>query len=338
MSQIENLTEAQRVKFKYYVEKWTKIGLSTDPANRSEAENGIKKAYQIAEKKPPKIVWCGSPFSQGLTRAIIFRSKDSEIQLGKSLKVSVWNSVRDSVGASVRDIVGASVGDSVRDSVWNSVWASVGASVRDSVRDSVYGQQEASWLAFYEYFKEICGLDSQTQKLSGIWQISKNAGWWLPHENLCWISERPNILHRDTQGRLHKDGDFALRYPDGWGIYAWHGVRLPRQYGSIRSERWQSEWLLKETNAELRRTLIQGIGYSRLCKELQAESLDSWREYELLKLGKTIDVEPVVMIKMTCPSTGLIHAHRVPQEIKTAREAISWVNQEIDPEEFVIER
>ena len=59
MSQIENLTEAQRVKFKYYVEKWTKIGLSTDPANRSEAENGIKKAYQIAEKKPPKIVWCG---------------------------------------------------------------------------------------------------------------------------------------------------------------------------------------------------------------------------------------------------------------------------------------
>ena len=318
MSQIENLTEAQRVKFKYYVEKWTKIGLSTDPANRSEAENGIKKAYQIAEKKPPKIVWCGSPFSQGLTRAIIFRSKDSEIQLGKSLKVSVWNSVRDSVA--------------------KSVWASVGASVRDSVRDSVYGQQEASWLAFYEYFKEICGLDSQTQKLSGIWQISKNAGWWLPHENLCWISERPNILHRDTQGRLHKDGDFALRYPDGWGIYAWHGVRLPRQYGSIRSERWQSEWLLKETNAELRRALIQGIGYSRLCKELQAESLDSWREYELLKLGKTIDVEPVVMIKMTCPSTGLIHAHRVPQEIKTAREAISWVNQEIDPEEFAIER
>ena len=296
---IESLTQEQKDRFQEFIDKWTKIGLSCEPAKRKEAEFGIKTAYKIAGKNPPKkIVWCGSPLSQGLTRAIIFRLKDSEIKVGKKLK----------------------------------------ASVRDSVRDSVYGQQEASWLAFYEYFKEICGLDSQTQKLSGIWQISKNAGWWLPHENLCWISERPNILHRDTQGRLHKDGDFALRYPDGWGIYAWHGVRLPRQYGSIRSERWQSEWLLKETNAELRRALIQGIGYSRLCKELQAESLDSWREYELLKLGKTIDVEPVVMIKMTCPSTGLIHAHRVPQEIKTAREAISWVNQEIDPEEFAIER
>lgn len=40
---------------------------------------------------------------------------------------------------------------------------------------------------------------------------------------------------------------------------------------------------------------------------------------------------------MTCPSTGYIHATRVPPDIVTARAAIRWTNQGIDPEEFSIE-
>ena len=77
--------------------------------------------------------------------------------------------------------------DSVGGSVWGSVGDSVGDSVEASVGDSGYGQHDANWLAFYEYFKEVCGLDDITQKLTGIWQISKNAGWWLPYQHICWI-------------------------------------------------------------------------------------------------------------------------------------------------------
>ncbi|MEO1185755.1 MAG: hypothetical protein AAFX46_14210 [Cyanobacteria bacterium J06636_27] len=41
---------------------------------------------------------------------------------------------------------------------------------------------------------------------------------------------------------------------------------------------------------------------------------------------------------MTCPSTGYIHFLRVPPDIISAREAITWINWEIDPEEFEIQR
>lgn len=37
---------------------------------------------------------------------------------------------------------------------------------------------------------------------------------------------------------------------------------------------------------------------------------------------------------MTCPSTGFIHALRVPPDTQSAREAIRWVNWGIAPEEF----
>ncbi|BAY95486.1 MULTISPECIES: hypothetical protein [unclassified Tolypothrix] len=34
----------------------------------------------------------------------------------------------------------------------------------------------------------------------------------------------------------------------------------------------------KIDNAELRRVLIQAIGYDRICEQLQAQALNSWQE------------------------------------------------------------
>jgi hypothetical protein len=57
----------------------------------------------------------------------------------------------------------------------------------------------------------------------------------------------------------------------------------------------------------------------------------------LLKIVRNIDVKPIHLLKMTCPSTNHVHALRVPPNLQTAREAIRWVNWDIDPEEFSIQ-
>jgi len=111
---------------------------------------------------------------------------------------------------------------------------------------------------------------------------------------------------------------------------------LPAKYSKIRPDKWRSQWILKERNVELRRVLIQGIGYDRIARELSSKTLDSWKEYTLLIIADNIDVEPIILLKMTCPSTGHIHALRVPPDMRSAREAIRWVNGGIDPEEFSV--
>ena len=99
---IEALTKEQEARFPEFIKRWTDIGLCTKPANRKEAEEGIKLTYKIAGLPEPKrIVWCGSPYSQGLTRALVLGLKRSEIKIGASVRDSVWDSVRDSVGDSV---------------------------------------------------------------------------------------------------------------------------------------------------------------------------------------------------------------------------------------------
>lgn len=40
---------------------------------------------------------------------------------------------------------------------------------------------------------------------------------------------------------------------------------------------------------------------------------------------------------MTCPSLGFVHALRVSPDMKSAREAICWVNWGVEPEEFAVQ-
>jgi len=114
-------------------------------------------------------------------------------------------------------------------------------------------------------------------------------------------------------------------------------VTFPEEYRRPIEE-WSSVWLLEENNAELRRLLIQVIGYERICQELNALKLDSWRSYSLLKIAlNNPREEDIYLLKMTCPSTGYIHVIRVPPQVKSAYEAITWINWGIAPEDFVVE-
>lgn len=156
------------------------------------------------------------------------------------------------------------------------------------------------------------------------------------HE-VCLIAPRPIKFYLDELYRLHTEAEPALEFADGFKVYAYNGVILPEKYGQIHPQDWNPKWILTEDNAELRRVLIQGIGYSRIIEELQAIQIDSWQEYKLLKIEQNIDVEPIYLLKMTCPSTGHIHILRVPPNMNSAREAITWINWGIDPEDFAVQ-
>jgi hypothetical protein len=47
--------------------------------------------------------------------------------------------------------------------------------------------------------------------------------------------------------------------------------------------------------------------------------------------------EPMVLLKMTCPSTQHIQILRVPPEMTSAEAAITWVNRGIHPDEFAVQ-
>jgi len=197
-----------------------------------------------------------------------------------------------------------------------------------------------------EFFISKLGitLDQKTQELLRCkQQLFEDCGWIFPFEKFCLVCDRPLHLRFDSANELHAEGEPAIAFADGYSLYFHHGVKLPEKYGKVHPDLWQAEWLLSEENAELRRVLIETIGYDRICQELEVTELDSWQEYTLLSIEFDDDFDdegnakPIYLLKMTCPSTGFIHALRVPPDVRSALEAIRWVNWDIDPEEFSVQ-
>ncbi len=261
-------------------------------------------------------------------------------QVGAQVGAQVRDQVRDQVGAQVWDQVWDQVGDQVWDQVgaqvWDQVgaqvWDQVGAQVRDQVWDQVgaqvyrcaCGQHDASWLGFYCAFK---GLITDVDRLDGVMQTARAAGWWWPFQHAVILTERPISIARDGANRLHCEDGPALLYPDGFGIWAWHGLRVDRKIIE-QPETITATQIFAERNAEVRRVLTERFGPARLIAESGAECIhrDDWGA--LYRLEQPGD-EPLVMVKVvnaTREPDGTFKEYtlRVPPTIQTAREAVAW--------------
>ena len=327
---INKLTKEQEAKFDEYREKWTKIGLCTDPADRPTAEKAIVESYKLAGLDPPeKIVWCGSPLSMARANSV------GNSVLNSALN-SVWNSVGDSVRNSVMNSVYNSVGDSVVNSVYNSVKNSVRNSVYNSVYNSgysIYGQHDAGHLSFYDYFNEVVGLKEETNKVQGLISLAKSAGWALPHENICWVSERHQVLNRDNRGRLHCLTGPAVIYPDGWEIYAINGVLVPEKVVK-HPESYTEEDINNEKNSEVIRVLAERLGWDKFLNIMGSKRIDIWVDprtglvYELLDTKERRGELQPRFLKMESPTlndgSNPFYLEPVDPGLNTGKAARKW--------------
>ena len=265
---IDTLTVEQEAMLAQVRDEWLAVGLSTEPANRPAAEEGVRQAYRRAGMEPPSVViWLGSPYAGCVASAML-----SQDQVGGQ----VWAQVRDQVWGQVRDQVRDQVWDQVRGQVWGQVrgqvrgqvWAQVRgqvrgqvrAQVRGQVRDAVWGQHEAGYLGWCDAM-QLIGVNLD---VAGLSTVARNAGWWWPMRDTVILTDRPDTLHRDPQGRLHCETGPALRYRDGWAIHAIHGVRVP---ADLIEHGWDVARILEEGNAEVRRAAIELTGWEHFISD-----------------------------------------------------------------------
>jgi internalin A len=345
------------------------LTLSTTPIDSLTATETAKKLYAAIDRTEPQVIVCSSP-----QVASIKIPKQLKISWNSQLQkweIAVGYLVRrNRLLNELFQLVDVGFFDRVRRTLWSTIIQEPSARLQPSADDDILVYSEFQDLlenyrqslggdiiadCYYigpltprDLVKEIhftefliskfgVTLDDKAQELLRCKQeLLENCGWIFPFENICVVCDRPLHLHFDSEHRLHAEGESAIAFADGYSLYFHHGVKLPEQYGKVHPDLWQAEWLLSEENAEIRRLLIQRIGYDRICQQLQAVELDSWQEYTLLKIDNA-DVEPIYLLKMTCPSTGFIHALRVPPDVESAKEAIRWVNWDIKPEEFSVQ-
>ena len=149
---------------------------------------------------------------------------------------------------------------------------------------------------------------------------------WYPLQNLSIIIDRPQYINKDEQGRLHDGDKPALHFRDGWALWYWHGINVPKDI-ILHPDDITLEKALNEPNQELRRILFERMDKNLLLTEshiLHQDATGTLFEYRNLTLE-----EPVVFVgvKNSSPEEdGSFKDYylRVPPNTTSAQEGIAW--------------
>lgn len=196
-------------------------------------------------------------------------------------------------------------------------------SASEIFNSSIYGSQDASWLSFYEYFRDVVGLES-CNKLSGLIELAKHCGWANVYEDMVVLQHRPSHIKLDDEKRLHCENGPAILYRDGFSVYAWHGTRIPSDWIENKASLTAKTALTWE-NIEQRRAACEILGWAKILEELDAKTIDEDGDPEIGTLLEVDlpDIGKERFLKVKC-GTGRTFAIPVPPDMKTAIEAQSW--------------
>ena len=107
----------------------------------------------------------------------------------------------------------------------------------------------------------------------------------------------------------------------------WRGVPVSQRV-VFEPESIDVDEVLGEANSEVRRVLLERMGYEKFLSEAQAKELDRDRdpggERRLLRV-ELQDDEPLVCLAVYCPSTGRQYMLRVPPATRSCRQAAAWI-------------
>lgn len=159
-------------------------------------------------------------------------------------------------------------------------------------------------------------------------------------DKVAFVSERPVTLKKDERGRLHSELGPAIAFGDGYRLYSWHGATVPADVIENPSL-LTADRIMRETNAEVRRVMIERYGQSKFIIASGAKKVHE-DDCGVLYRKEFINDEALVMVKVinTTPEpdgTKKEYFLRVPPTITTAREAVAWTF-EMSSAEYVPDR
>jgi hypothetical protein len=354
VARIDSLTDAQRERMDSWADEWIEIGLRTGPADRPAFESAARRCYKHAGIPwPDRVVWVSSP----LVMAIAAPVSALIIHMTKRDAVSgaVRGAVRGAVDDAVDDAVDGAVDDAVRDAVRGAVGGAVDGAVRGAVdirkavsgcvlhgwRNYIGGQLWAGgwWWggAYTSFFREVCGLELEPD----LWargvayeETIKSACWWYPHRDFVMVCERPTGIYRELANpdhprgwgshRLHCETGPAIAWPDGWGVYAVHGVRVPARIIE-RPESITHGEITSEKNAEIRRVMMERYGLDRYLADCGAKPIHADEYGELYRMpGMTLPLVRVVNSTPEPDGTSNIYVLTAAREdCRTAHDAVA---------------
>lgn len=236
------LTEKQLEILAQYCQRWEQKGLRTEEMDFLQARDAAIELYKARGFEPPEHFFRARGPAEACTiaEAVLETMKEHGEELGVKF---------------------------LQDEVERRVARASEEYPKERAREFIFGFQE-SWLAFYDFAKHE--LKEDISLVEGLIKIADVCGWWAPYSKFAVFQDRPIRLMLDDQKRLHNDAGPAVEWRDSYKVYFYKGMRVPERIVEKKNE-IKPEEALQERNAELRRAMIELMGYDRFLPHMQKE-------------------------------------------------------------------
>lgn len=294
----EEFTEEQNAYVEQFIQERIATGLSTPTSASSEAEAQLRLAYQVVGLDPPQIRWFASPLAFVLEPKPAPQSIETLLRTSLEARVAatiperisepIWeelsmmlerigDNVWHSTGRLIEDAVLESMGRDphnhntapkmlTRRDLQNALWsvATEGLWTNNFIllslrmRDSVQAYGNQTSLSLSTFLASIF----EPHNLVHLARFNDLVCGYRLGRTEAWLVQKPVHAKRDEQGLLHAEDGMCLRYRDGWGLYAWHGCRVPEKV-ILHPEHVTPEDWLQQKNEGVRRAIQERMGHRK---------------------------------------------------------------------------
>lgn len=290
-----------------------------------KATTALSKIYGALDREPPKVSWYDGPLD--FAKALTAYADDS--YFGELLdRLHMQDTAF--MGYAVRMGIGPFDGNPQLLSA--QTWRVMRDEALITPAKSVRVQHFSCFLWLARYFawhdRLTTEVGPQFRTESDAWaKLARIAsfGWFTADE--CLLAHQPTAIHINSNNRLSNTSGPALKYADGFALYALNGLRVDPRVIEDRSF-LNAQMIEDERNLELRRVLLEYYGAEKYMRE-QGATLVAQDEYGQLFHRDLTGDEPLVMVKVrnsTAEPDGTFKDYmlRVPPHIRTPRHAIAW--------------
>lgn len=330
---LKSLTEKQLGLLAVVRGEWLRVALSTRTDWR-DVRQLVAALYSALGLQPPNSVITFDSPREGLLAAARttagFTSKPHNIR--DEVRTRMRQQIISAVRGKVRDEVRACVHQELRQQV---------RQLRDQIQaqllsefphlffkldDAAFGLHDAPWLATCDFFSRI-GVEGLSPALPWMALARAGAGWWWPFGSVAIVTAAPSVLKRDAENRLHCEFGPALAYPDGWAIWAIHGVSIGKKVVTDPQGLGVEE-IVHEPDLAVRRVMLERFGYERfVCRAgLKPVQADHFGRLYRLDPRRTEPIAFVEVLNSTPEPNGSRRRYFlcVPPTMRSAHQAVAW--------------
>ncbi|MEL7406702.1 MAG: DUF6745 domain-containing protein, partial [Cyanobacteria bacterium J06558_2] len=254
---ITRLLPEQKRLFSLLQRKW--LNVIKQPIQEEKAKEIIKKVYRYWEYAIPEIVIVDSP---NAAYQILQQKKKSKVSLGLQfydlIDEKIEQKLQEQVQVKLKREIREEIEDKLRNPLWNQLYDQFWLPLENRLKKH-FGKKkpkisfdltQLSYAGYFEFAQQI-GVDLVGEDYEIYIQFFENISLYLACENLVIIIERPIYVNWDEQDKLHAEAKPAIKFRDGYGVYAYKGTLLPSKYGKLPLDGWASNWLTKNKDSEL---------------------------------------------------------------------------------------